>query len=216
MVKAPVAGRVKSRLGREIGSVAAAWWYRHQLARLLRRLQDPRWDLVVAVSPDRALPRFGWGPPPPPPPPRGEGGASARRVAGWWRGAGGRVAVAQGGGDLGQRMLRAIEGMPPGPVLVVGSDIPGLTPAHAARAFRALRAAGLVLGPAEDGGYWALGATRVCAVRRNLLGAVRWSSRHALADTVAALAGRRIAFADTLADVDTAGDLRMATGRRAC
>ena len=37
MVKAPVAGRVKTRLGCDIGMTNAAWWYRHQTARILRR-----------------------------------------------------------------------------------------------------------------------------------------------------------------------------------
>ena len=52
MVKEPHPGRVKTRLGRDLGMVGAAWWFRHQTAKLLRRLRDPRWDLVLAVSPD--------------------------------------------------------------------------------------------------------------------------------------------------------------------
>jgi glycosyltransferase A (GT-A) superfamily protein (DUF2064 family) len=55
MVKEPVPGRVKTRLGRGIGMVPAAWWFRHQTARLIRRLEDPRWELVLAVTPDRAF-----------------------------------------------------------------------------------------------------------------------------------------------------------------
>ena len=51
MVKEPHPGRVKTRLGRELGMIAAAWWFRHQVARLLRRVEDPRWRLVLAVSP---------------------------------------------------------------------------------------------------------------------------------------------------------------------
>ena len=54
MVKEPRPGRVKSRLGRDIGMVAAAWWFRHQVARLLRDVEDPRWQVVLAVSPDHA------------------------------------------------------------------------------------------------------------------------------------------------------------------
>jgi glycosyltransferase A (GT-A) superfamily protein (DUF2064 family) len=53
MVKAPRPGRVKTRLGRGIGMGAAAWWYRHQTRTLIRRLRDPRWQIVLAVSPDR-------------------------------------------------------------------------------------------------------------------------------------------------------------------
>ena len=53
MLKEPRPGRVKTRLGRDIGMGAAAWWFRHQTGRLLRRLEDPRWQLILAVAPDR-------------------------------------------------------------------------------------------------------------------------------------------------------------------
>ena len=52
MVKEPRPGRVKTRLGRDIGMTAAAWWFRHQTHKILRQLQDPRWELILAVSPD--------------------------------------------------------------------------------------------------------------------------------------------------------------------
>ncbi len=52
MVKEPPhPGRVKTRLGKGIGMTRAAWWFRHQTARLLRRIRDPRWDTVLAVAP---------------------------------------------------------------------------------------------------------------------------------------------------------------------
>lgn len=55
MAKAPVLGRVKTRLAREVGAVEAARFYRVALARLLARLgPDPRWLTVVAVAPDTA------------------------------------------------------------------------------------------------------------------------------------------------------------------
>ena len=60
MAKEPRAGRVKTRLGREIGMVEAAWWVRHQSVRMIRRLQDPRWELVLSVSPDRAVHGRAW------------------------------------------------------------------------------------------------------------------------------------------------------------
>ncbi len=46
MLKVPRAGWVKTRLGRDIGMTAAAWWFRHQVAQLLRRIDDPRWRVV--------------------------------------------------------------------------------------------------------------------------------------------------------------------------
>ena len=185
MVKLPRPGRVKTRLARGIGKVAAAWWMRHQLRRLLRRLDDPRWELVLAVAPDTALAAPDW--------PRG------------------MARVAQGPGDLGARMGRVLRSRPPGPVCIIGADIPGVTPAHIARAFAALGRADAVFGPAPDGGYWLVGMRRM-RIPATLFQGVRWSSAHALADSIASLPGLRIALTDTLADVDEPADLRPARG----
>jgi len=62
---------------------------------------------------------------------------------------------------------------------------------------------------APDGGYWMIGLRRGGrAVPAGLFGGVRWSSAHALADTVASLAPLDVGFAATLRDVDEAADLR--------
>ena len=182
MVKEPHPGRVKTRLGRGIGMVRAAWWFRHQTTRLMRQIRDPRWDTVLAVAPDV------------------EGLTS--RV---WPGDLPRIP--QGPGDLGDRMGRILRHMPPGPVLIIGADIPGITRAHIARAFAALGNHDAVFGPAPDGGYWLIGLKRSRAVPTSLFNTVRWSSEHALADTIASLPDLSHAFIDTLEDVDTAEDL---------
>jgi rSAM/selenodomain-associated transferase 1 len=111
--------------------------------------------------------------------------------------------IGQGRGDLGQRMLRAMR--PHRRCVLVGSDIPGIAARDIAAAFRALGRADAVFGPARDGGYWlvGLGPRRPAAP----FAAVRWSTRHALADTEANFAGRRLARVRTLRDVDTAADL---------
>ncbi|MDP3418597.1 TIGR04282 family arsenosugar biosynthesis glycosyltransferase [Falsiroseomonas sp.] len=116
----------------------------------------------------------------------------------------------QGQGDLGQRMVRAMA--PHRRVVLVGSDIPGIGAADIAAAFRALGRAQAVFGPAEDGGYWLVGF----GPRRPAkpFAAVRWSTRHALADTLANFPGRRIALLRRLRDVDTAEDL-LAIRKRA-
>jgi glycosyltransferase A (GT-A) superfamily protein (DUF2064 family) len=112
----------------------------------------------------------------------------------------------QGRGDLGRRMQRLFARLPPGPAIIVGSDIPAIRPAHIAQAFRLLGAADAVFGQAPDGGYWLMGLKRTPKALRPFAG-VRWSSSHALADTLANLGGRRVAFAATLSDVDTKTDL---------
>jgi len=182
MVKEPRPGRVKTRLGRDIGMVPAAWWFRHQARVVLRRLEDPRWQLILAVSPDR------------------EGMLSRIWPAHLPR-------MAQGPGDLGDRMGRILRALPPGPVCIVGADIPGIQKPHIATAFKALGGHEAVFGPAPDGGYWLVGLKRVAPVPAALFGDVRWSSEHALADTLRAFDPARVAILDTLRDVDTVADL---------
>ncbi len=111
--------------------------------------------------------------------------------------------VGQGGGDLGSRMHRACAAY--GRVAVVGTDIPALGADDVAAAFRALGRAQAAFGPSEDGGYW-LAALSPRRPARPFAG-VRWSTEHALADTLANFAGRRVALLRVLRDVDTGADL---------
>lgn len=187
-VRAPALGTGKRRLAREIGDTAAARFERLTIARLLRRLAgDRRWRLRIAVTPDRAC-------------------GTARR----W--CGGLAVAPQGGGDLGQRMRRAIAAAPPGPVVLIGGDIPAVEPGHIAAAFALLGRCDLVFGPAADGGFWLVGARRRPHLPA-LFARVRWSSPHALADTLAGLPrGACVGFAATLEDIDDGDAYRRLLG----
>lgn len=174
--RAPRLGAVKRRLARGIGARGALRFYQRQLAAVLRATgRDRRWRTVIAATPDRAPYRWPMAVP----------------------------RVAQGRGDLGARMLRAMR--PYRRCVLVGSDIPGITAQDIAAAFRALGRADAVFGPARDGGYWLVGM----GPRRPAtpFAGVRWSTRHALRDTQANFAGRRVARLRKLRDVDTAADL---------
>lgn len=178
-MRQPVLGRVKTRLAREVGSLAAWQFYRRASTRLLRRLRaDASWRVVVAwaeVPEPRALMRPG--------------------------------DMVQGPGDIGERMERCLRAAPQGPVLLLGSDIPDVRAMHIRRAFRALEQAPLVFGPAKDGGFWLVGARSPALLPRPLFAeGVRWSSVETLADVLAGLCCD-VALADILADVDHAADL---------
>jgi rSAM/selenodomain-associated transferase 1 len=180
MAKSPFAGLAKRRLAREIGEARATRLYRSCLAHTLLRLgADARWRTVLAVAPDKDAAARSWPSP----------GKAAR--------------LAQGSGDLGKRMQRLFARLGPGPMVIVGSDIPALRASHVAEAFRLLGPADAVLGPAPDGGYWLIGLRRRPSLLAPFAG-VRWSSAYALADTLANLDGRSIALAVSLSDVDTA------------
>ena len=189
-VRAPAFGSGKRRLARDIGDLAALGFERLMLAGLLRRLgSDRRWDLRLAVAPDRARHR--------------------KRL--WPHGV---PVVAQGAGDLGARMRRALGGCPPGPAVLVGTDIPALGAQHIAEAFRLLGRREIVFGPAADGGFWLVGARRSPRLPP-LFGQVRWSSPHALEDALANLPrGVSAGFAATREDVDDGEAYRRLMPRR--
>jgi uncharacterized protein len=182
MAKSPRLGLAKRRLAREIGEAAAIRFYRACLHYTLLRLAAPhRWRTLLAVAPDSDMPSTIWPP--------------------------GIARIAQGKGDLATRMQRLIAGTLPGEVILIGADVPRIEASHIAQAFHLLRQADAVLGPAEDGGFWLAGFRRRPALSVAFAN-VRWSSRHALADTLANLDGKRIALAATLADVDSGADYR--------
>src|SRR5579864_3860509 len=189
-VREPRYGVGKRRLARDIGDAAALRFERLMLARLSRRLgRDRRWHLRLAVTPDRA----------------------SRRARLWPRGA---PLSGQGGGDLGTRMRRALANCPPGPAILIGSDIPGLAAAHIAGAFAILGRRDLVLGPAEDGGFWLVGARRVLRLPP-LFGPVRWSQPDTLATVLRNLPERvSVGFAASLDDVDDSAAYRRLAPRR--
>jgi uncharacterized protein len=182
MAKAPRAGRIKRRLAASVGAVSAARFYRTCLTHTLLRLgRDPRWRTLLAVSPDRDVSAPYW--------PRGT------------------ERIPQGGGDLAVRMQRLLQRLPPGPAIIVGSDIPAIKPSDIARAFRLLGNSDAVFGRAADGGYWLVGLRRSPRVLSPFAN-VRWSGPLALADTLRNLEGYRVAFAATLSDVDSGKDYR--------
>jgi rSAM/selenodomain-associated transferase 1 len=181
--RAPRLGTVKRRLARDIGARAALRFHRATMLALLRGLAaDRRFHTVLAVTPDHARVRL------------------PVRVD----------RVGQGGGELGARMHRAMARGRTGRVVIIGCDIPDARASDVRAAFRVLGHADAVFGPAEDGGYWLVGMSP----RRpaHPFAAVRWSTSHALADTLNNFRTRRVVFLRTLRDVDTASDLRCLGG----
>ncbi len=182
MAREPRAGNVKTRLGKGIGIAAAAGFYRNALAAQLRNLaHDRRWQSWLAVTPHRALGARCW----------------PQNLA----------RFSQAGGDLGHRMQRIFETLPPGPAVIIGSDIPDIRPRHIEAAFRALGGHDAVFGPAEDGGYWLVGLKRFPKIL-NIFSNIRWSSPYALEDTSRNLENQKIRFLESLNDIDTEKDYR--------
>ena len=178
----PVPGRVKTRLARTVGAARAAELYRSLLEHTLAEAVATGVPVVLSFA---EAPAGVWTPPV-------------------------EVAVeTQCAGDLGRRMRDAFrrrfaEGA--GRVLLVGSDCPGITAAALAGALALLESRPVVLGPARDGGYWAVGQR---APGVDCFTGVPWSSPDTLRATRRRLEALGVAWAETvtLADVDTADDL---------
>lgn len=118
--------------------------------------------------------------------------------------------VAQGTGDLGCRMKKAIADACQNKiesVAIIGSDCPQLQAMAIAQAFQLLHQdCDLVLGPAIDGGYYLIGVNRLIP---ELFIGIDWGTDRVLQQTVniAKKLNLAIAYLPTLADVDRPEDL---------
>ena len=185
--KAPIPGEVKTRLAPVLGEHGAAALHRVLVMHAIQTAVGAGIGPVeLWCAPDAAHPFF----------------AECRRRLGV-------TLMAQGEGDLGARMQRAFDAMLSSAVraLLVGSDIPPMTPDYLRAADAALaQGHDAVLGPAEDGGYALIGLARVDA---GLFEHIRWSASDVFAVTRARIAGLgwRHLELPTLWDVDRPEDL---------
>jgi len=119
--------------------------------------------------------------------------------------------VRQPDGPFGRRLegaLRDAFSRGAGPLLVVGTDVPGLAARHLERALAALAAEPdcVVLGPSPDGGFYLLACGRPIA---GLTAATRWRRQDTLRGLIRALrtAGRPVVLLEPLRDLDRRADL---------
>ena len=127
--------------------------------------------------------------------------------------------VRQEGSDLGERLYRALSGAAAeaGAVMALGSDHPTLPLELVHRAFERVESgADVVLGPAEDGGYYLI-ALRAGAVAPRLFEEIAWSTGRVLAATLDRCRelGLAVELLPEASDVDTPEDLRRLAARMA-
>jgi len=184
-VRAPVAGRVKTRLAAALGAEGALQVYRRLAEHTLREARALGGEVRVHFTPADAGPQVHA-----------------------WLGDGPRY-LPQSAGDLGARMetaFRAAFQDGADRVIIIGSDLPELSAALLRRAFDALESHPAVIGPARDGGYYLLGMRQMID---GLFDGIPWSTDEVLARTLERLgaAGIEPALLDTLNDVDEVDDL---------
>ena len=120
--------------------------------------------------------------------------------------------VPQSDGDLGERMRSALDHLLGvrgcHAAILIGTDIPLLTPGHVADAREVLEThGGVVIGPADDGGYYLIGMTQV---QPRLFERIEWGTAAVLADTLRAAErnGVDARLIRSAYDIDTMADLR--------
>jgi len=192
----PAPGRCKRRLSLSCGSAVAAAAVqgaltRHTLAvaRLAAERCGARLELAVDGLGPRALRR-------------------------WGRQLGAALSVQQGGGSLGCRMQRQLRRAFAGgaeQVVLIGTDLPGLERSDLEAAFAALEHTPLVLGPANDGGYWLIGLNRrgQAQAAAQLMGGMPWGSSAVLERTLAVAEGLQlpVSLLRQQSDLDAVDDL---------
>ena len=180
--KAPVLGKVKTRLIRKIGARRALDLYKQMFKRLMAEfsVDNPLAELWISTDKDYAffeqyaLPRF-----------------------------------QQAGVDLGSRMSAALrDGLTRHEsVILVGTDLPLINKSYIDRAVSSLGDHEVVLGPAEDGGYGLVG---VKAEVPDMFSDIDWGTENVLSQTCRSLnwGGRSYSLLPLIWDVDRPEDLQ--------
>ncbi len=188
-VKSPQAGLVKTRLAESIGAARAAALYRVMGRKIVEACRDPNSHTTTI-----------WFAP-----------ADGEHSVDAWLGTGAVDAHrAQPEGGLDVRLTVAFAhhfAAGARRVLVIGSDCPGVDRGLLRQAFGALDQHDLVIGPAQDGGYYLLGLT---APAPELFRHVIWSTDLVFRQTMlnAARLGMSASVLPELRDVDTEADAR--------
>lgn len=184
--KAPLPGRVKTRLAAGIGDAAALAAYRAMVAGVLEAADASGLPTILYYTPAGEL-------------------EALRRLCGP-----DRTCRAQSDGDLGARMAAAFTATlrEADAAVLLGSDLPLVTGPLLARAAQALAGNDAVLGPATDGGYYALGLSRA-GYCPEIFTDMPWSTATVASLTRARLAaaGKSLALLPELPDCDTPEDL---------
>jgi rSAM/selenodomain-associated transferase 1 len=183
-VRNPVSGKVKTRLAKQLGDEVALSVYKKLLGHTHSVLSDIAADCFVFYA-DYINKNDLW-----------ENNLYHKRL--------------QSGNDLGERMKNAFEFLFEknyNKVVIIGSDCFELSRRIIEEALTKLETTQIVIGPANDGGYYLLGMSAFYPTAFNNK---PWSSDTVFKDTIddIILAGCSYYTLPTLSDVDTAEDLK--------
>ncbi len=185
-VKFPEPGKVKTRLAESVGAEKACTLYTkmidHVLDKTLRPSPYPYTFFCDPFRPEQDYRRF--------------------------FSQGDYAIEMQEGKDLGERLLQASKRLLSrySYALIIGTDCLDITPAILEEASMGLLSGrDLILGPAQDGGYYLIGVNRV---RPELFSGIEWSSSRVFDQTMNKAKGLNTHFLPMLSDIDTLDDLK--------
>jgi hypothetical protein len=187
-IKAPVRGQVKSRLAAAIGDETTLELYKNFILDIMDSVKKSGYPFRICYYPTDA------------------GTDVSSWLAGQYR------IMPQHGGDLGERMENAFircfsEGFER--AILIGSDLPDLTPAVLQEALASLAENDAVIGPASDGGYYLIGFHKHTFTPQVFHG-IPWSTESVFQETMTILQNSALSVHQTPKwnDVDTVEDLR--------
>lgn len=114
----------------------------------------------------------------------------------------------QSGENLGEKMQNAFQNLFKSgyqKCIIIGSDLFDLKEQNILQALKLLEKNEVVIGPAEDGGYYLLGLKKIIpAIFQNK----KWGTPSVFADTMKDLENIKVNFTEELNDIDTFEDLQ--------
>jgi glycosyltransferase A (GT-A) superfamily protein (DUF2064 family) len=191
VAKAPVPGRVKTRLGALVGDEPAADLAAAALLDTIDACRDTQGSCHLSLSGDLAE--------------AVRGAEIVAALRGW-------DVSPQRGDGFAERLVNAHLDSGPGALVQIGMDTPQVTATALHDVTSGLRDHDAVLAPATDGGWWALARRRAEVVRH--VAEVPMSTDTTYAETRRALerAGARVAHAPSMTDVDEVADADVVAG----
>ena len=180
-VRNPILGKVKTRLAKSIGDTAALKIYNLLLKHTMQQTENLTcdkflfYDTIVAQNDIFDNNKY--------------------------------LKKIQTGNDLGEKMENAFQELFQlgyKNVIIIGSDLFDLNTNHIENAFLKMENHEVVIGPAEDGGYYLLGLKKIIPpIFKNK----NWGTETVLKQTLENLTTFNVSFLETLNDIDTFEDL---------
>jgi len=184
-LKYPEPGKVKTRLAKDAGNEKAAEIYQQVAEMIMKNTLrgDQNYRRIVLYDPPERLSDFEQ-----------------------WLGK--EQFIPQQGRDVGEKMERAIRellALGAEKAVLTGADIPDLNSDIITQAFAALDDADIVIGPANDGGYYLIGMK---APHPDIFQEIPWSTPRVYKETISVLGQLHLRYrcVETLSDLDTTAD----------